>query len=471
MVILLSLLLLGSLALSEYCARFEPAAGFYLLPSRSWEFLIGGLLCYLPTAALTNSRLCCFLSIAGCTIIFFAAFGYQSDSRFPGVAAILPCAGAALLIASNTHKLTIVGRVLAWNPIVFVGLISYSLYLWHWPLLAFVRYGYLYTLPRSLTMVILAASFLAAYLSWRYVETPLRHSQAFKQGGWALGGVMATVPLLLGLSCLVMAGKGFPDRLPPVVLKFLVTHPTPTQKANDPLLDDLLEYKLASFGNREANLSCLVWGDSHASHLVPGIEAACNSRNIKGYLASYPSTAPILDFVTQYPFSLREKAPAFSRFVVDFAKKNHCEFAIMHGKWSTYATIPAFELHLQETIDELTLAGVKVAVVLDVALMDANVPRVMARNLWFGLYQKKVGVPVDKHLAKNYQAVEIINRVCKGKATVLDPAPFFTKDPGFWAGEMDGKPLYYDRDHINPDGSILLQSLFEGYFDSILSIK
>ena len=467
---ILGCLCLGSLALSEWGARTHPDPTFYLLPTRAWELWLGGLLCYLPGSQTLRlgPRGNQLLSLTGASLILVAAFWLESGGRFPGFAALLPCGGAALLIASNTHGLTLVGRALASKPMVGLGLISYSLYLWHWPLLAFARYWNVYELPRTVRGLILVVSLAVAWLSWRYVETPLRRVNSFKHPRWVLTGIMATAPLLLLGSSAVMLRHGFPERFSSQVLEHLAVKEQEKGKYRAELTVARVQNgAVPSFGVENGRLKCLVWGDSHAMSLVPGVEEACHARKVQGFQITHSATPPLLDFINRQVFGLNDASPAFNRAVVDFARANGVELVILGGAWPDYVKDSTFETQLQSTVDELCATGIRVAIVLDVAWQDVDVPLELAHNVWLGLPTSTVGVPIEKQRAKNALCDPIINRVARGKATVLDPAPYFVQESGIWPAEIDGKALYFDYHHLSKTGSLRLQDLFEELFDSV----
>jgi peptidoglycan/LPS O-acetylase OafA/YrhL len=114
----------GSFALSVVGSYSHPAATFYLLPSRAWELMMGALLAVLPDGRKPTRWLNEAAGLAGLGLILFSVFTYTSLTRFPGVAALPPCLGAALIIFSGRSKITLVGRGLVWRPLVFIGLIS-----------------------------------------------------------------------------------------------------------------------------------------------------------------------------------------------------------------------------------------------------------------------------------------------------------------------------------------------------------
>lgn len=163
-----------SLAISVYGAVYVPVATFYLLPTRAWELLAGGLLAYGIVSAPQNRIQAEIENLVGLALIVASIFLLNSHSFFPGAAAVLPVLGAVLILHAGTGNWpTTVSNLLTLWPVRFIGLISYSLYLWHWPIIVFTRY-YLVEigLPEMILMVL--ASVVVAAASWRYIEAPFR---------------------------------------------------------------------------------------------------------------------------------------------------------------------------------------------------------------------------------------------------------------------------------------------------------
>ena len=176
---LISVLFLLSLAASIWVTPINPDAAFYLAPMRVWELMLGALLAARVLPRIESQAVREMLALAGVALIAYAVFRFSTSTPFPGSAALIPCLGAAFLIyAGEDEGTTSASKVLSLRPLVFVGLISYSLYLWHWPLLVFARYWSVTSLTGWQSATIVIASFILAALSWAYIEQPFRRKRA-----------------------------------------------------------------------------------------------------------------------------------------------------------------------------------------------------------------------------------------------------------------------------------------------------
>jgi peptidoglycan/LPS O-acetylase OafA/YrhL len=171
-----TLLTLTSLALSAMGAYWNPQSTFYLAHTRAWEFLVGILIALdvFPTVHTATMRN--VVSCAGLGLISIAVFAFSTDTAFPGLAALVPCVGAALIIAAGRSGASVVANVLSLRLLTFIGLISYSLYLWHWPIFVLLHISGVLSqshAPVTRAAVIVATIAIAA-ISWRYIEMPFR---------------------------------------------------------------------------------------------------------------------------------------------------------------------------------------------------------------------------------------------------------------------------------------------------------
>ncbi len=209
-----------SFLLSVAGVAFARDAAFYLAPFRAWELGLGALLALGVVRPSHDVRVRNAAALAGAAAIAWSVFQYSAGTAFPGAAALLPCVGAAAIIWAGSGGHNLVGDALSWRPVVLVGLVSYSLYLWHWPLLALGRYYAVRDLTAVETTVVLAVAALAAVASWRYVERPFRgksgildRRQLFRTTVAVTGGAVRSRPRRR--RCVGLAGphrRGHPAR-------------------------------------------------------------------------------------------------------------------------------------------------------------------------------------------------------------------------------------------------------------------
>jgi peptidoglycan/LPS O-acetylase OafA/YrhL len=221
-------LFLLSLLTSAVVVEHNADTAFYMLYTRAWELLLGTILSLKMLPRLQLAWLRNLASLAGAGMIAFAVHQYTQDTLFPGLSALVPCVGSALIIWAGEAGSSVVGALLSWRPFVFIGVISYSLYLWHWPVIVLRHMGMLssvnaitshshsalLSLHRVNLLVEVTLSLLLAILSWRFVERPFR-SGALRLSGRPLfalaGGVMF---IYLGFSAWTVFAGGFRGRFP-----------------------------------------------------------------------------------------------------------------------------------------------------------------------------------------------------------------------------------------------------------------
>jgi peptidoglycan/LPS O-acetylase OafA/YrhL len=271
-----------SFVLASLWVTRDPSGAFFLAPLRAWELLIGTLLAqnYVPVIRSSAGRN--VAAVAGLLAILIPGLLYSAKTSFPGMAALPPCLGAALLIAAGEYGPTIVGRVLTLSPVRFIGLISYSLYLWHWPLLVFQKTSsILVDAPSGSSAsraAVFAASIVVATLSWRFVEMPFRQGK-FRPTRRMVFVTSAVASLLLvtGAASL-MAAHGLPGRFSPQSLQ--VAQEDDQQLYNGfregvcflTPKDSFRDFQVSTcLGPNADGRETLLFGDSHAAHLYPGL--------------------------------------------------------------------------------------------------------------------------------------------------------------------------------------------------------
>lgn len=277
----LALVLTASLLLSVVGAFKFSSASFYLLPTRLWELMLGSLLALgvcpnLPTRLARNT-----IGLIGLGLIVGCALWIDKYTPFPGATALMPCIGAAMVISAGFNGPNAAAIILSRRPVVMTGLLSYSLYLWHWPvIILYQNYYGVKWLDLSSKVIIAVASIGLAFLSWRYVERPFRsHSTNPSLNLRALAVAGSTA---VAVAAFVIVGQGFPTRFKPEVVQMAAyLSPSAGQVGDTGTIEPLCflhgQRKLQDFdaavclAAESAKRHVLVIGDSHAKYLVHGI--------------------------------------------------------------------------------------------------------------------------------------------------------------------------------------------------------
>ncbi len=320
---------IASFALNVALIGSNPVATFYLPFTRAWELLAGAALAcgwsqVSQTGAANNLR-----ATIGLLLIATAAGVLDTKSAFPGWWAVLPVGGAALLLSAPAAWFC--RSLLASPPLVWIGLISYPLYLWHWPLLVFfgiIKFAPLTLLERGL---IVGLSFALAWITYRFVEIPLRFG---RPSPLKIPGLCSGMVLVAVAGAVVVAGRGFDFRLPPEI-RDMANVPTQSAKwrFHECLLDLSHETSFAdSCVDRNRRPLILLWGDSTAGALLPGLRKAQESRGFGIAQFTSSSCIPALNTdVAGVP-----NCRAINDKVLAIAREIRPEIVLLHSTWDRY---------------------------------------------------------------------------------------------------------------------------------------
>lgn len=483
----LAVLVLGlcSFALCLYTTPREPEFAFFLLPARIWELSLGIFLATRrPSVATSAPRLRGMLSAAGIAMIVSAFACFGDHTKFPGAAALLPCLGTALVIAANDRERTRTGDWLAARPAVWLGRISYPLYLWHWPCLAFLGYWSIDEPPIGATVGAVGLSLVLAWLTYRWIEAPVRQRHWFTTRPALLGVAAAAATLVAATGGIFFYTGGLPQRFPGLS-RFG--------------LDEIVRPKVATIeqwddrggpphlGDPDApDPGLLVWGDSHALALTKLFDELGRRHGVKVTVAAMAGVAPVPG---TYPSARGADEMVHAERVLELIRRERFREVILIGKWPLYLTgrsdgeldrilrdadhrsdepgeaIEVFLRRFPAELETLRLLGCRVTVMRSVPLQPHSVPEALARIVLRGEDPEILARPAAEHRDRDRRVNEILDRAVDGSEAVLvDPLPWLTDEEGICPMAEDGKALYRDRDHLSPYGSLRLAPLFEATF-------
>lgn len=477
-----------SLAWSVYGTTTAPNAAFYLLPARAWELMLGALLAVYADRAVSNRAVNEALSWGGLAAIVAACVLLTRDTPFPGSAALLPCLGTAAVIFANQKQLTAAGRVLSLRPVVFVGLISYSLYLWHWPIFVYGKRMFFDRMDLGVVSVMIALSALLAVLSWRFVETPIRKRRlvATRKSvfAMAIGGTALTIALAVGIK----SADGLPQRMPPEVIQLTEGAQGGRDTISRAALADGRLWTIGAETDDSDARSFLVWGDSHAIVMVEAIDRWAKGAGVSGYGATRAGTLPIPETWRSLSDS---DGRAFNAAAMEFIRDNAIKDVVLVGRWTvnvagrpdgridslitdspdtapTRASAHAvFERRLRHTIGILTDAGVRVWIMRQVPLQSHDVPRTLAAAMILGRQPSDRGVTREAHLAHRASVDRVFDGLADPNVSVLNPDPYLFDEAGRSILMEDGRSLYLDENHLSTYGAQRLRPMLDPMFEKI----
>lgn len=335
----LVLLFVISLALSEWGARAWPDGAFFLLHTRFWELLAGSLTAmalHRRATPQTSTALHQLGAMAGVSLIFVGVFCFSEETRFPGVHAIVPVAGTVLVIACARHD-NWCGRILSWQPLVTIGLISYSAYLWHQPLFAFYRVRSMAApTPMDLAPLALAALVLA-YLTWRFVENPFRNRSAIPTQTIFRGAVVGSI-VFVAAGVVGRVQQGFPERFPPDLARlanFKIDNASQRDNACSPSQATDAREGECTLGNAQRIVGVLL-GDSHAEMLWQPLHAQLSEQGI-GLLSRTGGACPPLRGLYRVDLDLADRCTVFNETTWSRLQA-HPEWKtiVLSARWTIY---------------------------------------------------------------------------------------------------------------------------------------
>lgn len=465
-----------------YAVRAAPTFDFYMLPSRAWELMIGSLLCF-DRQQVAHQRFRDIASLCGLALILLGIFNISESMPFPGFAALLPCLGAALVIFGGNFGPSWAGRLLGTKPLVWVGLISYSLYLWHWPALVFARYISVGAPSWPVNVAVLAGAFALSFFSWRFVERPFRRSRHVGRGllfGLAAISMCATATT----GAMLYLRRGLPARLPANIVALAQGADDQTPYRNHCLYwpsTEIAKGRLCDvrLGDKSSGTAptFILWGDSHGDALSPAVSAAASRAHLAGINATLASCPPLLG--VDLPFA--PDCARFNALVLATIQKQHIRNVILVARWALYAegsrygifesgmtvlfaqTVAeqhaAFAAGLRRTLDALARTGVKTTVVGPIPESRYDVPSTLARAAIFHVDVHPEPAVADFR-ARQAFVLPLLEELRKAYGFALVQPAEVLCGPESCAIVRDAKPLYYDNHHLSMTGAALIEPLF-----------
>lgn len=471
-----------SLAISQYLASAHPAAGFYLIHSRFWELGLGALLAFSRDRIPASDLVANTYGALGLALIAFAVFAFGPDTTFPGFNALVPCLGAALLIHSGARS-TAAARLLSLRPVVFLGLISYSLYLWHWPVLTLSKFYLARDLGTGEAAVALAVTMALSSLSWRYVELPFRRrTGAARRPLRALMGGAATIVAFVAVGAFTIDTHGLPSRAPPelVAMQDAARIHRPVGDACWPEGSDLPAAELCTIGASGAP-TVIVWGDSHADPWAAALAKQAEGRGFAMRQITKASCAPLAGAVRYERDKLDTDCRDFNRAALsEILAMPDVAAVVLVSRWSLYTeTHPlrssdrsiylmdgdhsertvdssrrALEASLRRTVASLGEHGIRTVIVSQAPEFLTDIPPCVISARWRGGPEEHCFISAERSGQRLGASIALIRRIDQDaeKAAALFPDSYIC-DAVLCRGAISDSLLYRDEHHLSVQGA------------------
>jgi len=445
----LSIVAILSFTASVIQVHEEPTAAFYLVQFRAWELLMGSLLALDALPKLKKRWQLEIIASFGLFLILASIYFYSKNTPFPGLAALAPCTGAvAIIYAGGLHN-TVVSKMLGLGPTRFVGLISYSLYLWHWPLLVFTR---LYHQPKGavekLSLVIICI--LIATFSWWFIERPFRKPGSrlsVKTTLKASAGVMiATAALAISLGGISAQYWQLPDRVDKI-LAYEDYDVDKNMRAGTCFLTS--QYNSFSlyhadeclkFSTNKKNI--LIFGDSHAAHLWSGFQAEYSQINFLQATAS--GCLPTIDS------SGEKHCTELNNYIFrDFLRKNQVDAVVLSGRWkaSDASAVESTALALSQLTSTILILG-------PIEEYDQSLPRILARAVAERSDEDQIAM---KHRRSEQKLTDDVFLQLQFPINVKYISVYNIMSTPKWKLWSDsGVPVQFDYGHLTKEGAMYL---------------
>jgi peptidoglycan/LPS O-acetylase OafA/YrhL len=489
---ILTVFFVVSFGLGLWILGKNPSSAFYLMHYRAWELLMGSIIALSTFPKNIKRTISEGLAILGLGMIGWSIFALSTTSKFPGFNAAIPCLGTALIIYTTVHfKKTYIGKLLGTPPFTFVGKISYSLYLWHWPAIVFMKYYRVFPLHPMDKLWIVVVVFVLSFCSQKWIEQPFRKKEkVFANTKFVLAS-LATLTFLMVIYSYVggYVKKGLPSRLPSYVLAYANgsddinpdrkrCHIQGLKRVSDDDMCILGEKK------KDEKPKFIVWGDSHAEALMPAFQMLAKTKNEYGVFASASACPPLLDVVRTDNPTHSQQCEKFNDLMIKYIREHSIPNVVLVSRWgivgvhykeetenhqNTDDQSKIFEYGLESTLKNIRESHAKIWLMDRVPVTDYEIPSALGRFAMFGKPTSELEIDFEKYQEYANEFNVILEKMKpKYDFVVLHPSSMLcSKERQKCKVEDDGKSLYRDHQHLSSYGARYVSPVFQPLFDSM----
>jgi len=451
----ITLLLVWSLSLAISVAGVDlaPSAAFFLLPSRIWELTTGAILALDFVPRLRSPRVRDVAAVMGLLMVVVPCLTYTEKTPFPGLPALVPCIGTALLLQAGREVGNLVSRFLAQRLLVGIGLMSYSLYLYHYPVILFAKeLAGNERLPLFWAGGAIFMSLILAALSWRFVEQPFRNPRGIGRPAMLASTAVGSAVITIAAAGII-AASGLPERFTVEQRSILAA-----KDDIDPRFQECIRLPLphifsdprCQFGNASGvKGKFVVLGDSHAAAIASAIEPLAAQSGLRGTIVGFGSCPPLLGLpMTHLTKPARaECIQRVGKAIERIERDPAVSTVVIIAYWSAYAraygtqAAPLISSALLRTV--AAFRGKEIVVLYDLPIARITLPRNLVVADRFGLKQPALDLPDSKGV------VEAVPELQRRRVRLISLAQPLCPERYNCPPLSAGSPVLIDTNHLS----------------------
>lgn len=470
----------SSLIASLVTTQFWSSANFFLLPFRAWEFIFGAAIAFAPLAPRYLSNMAATFGIG---LIVWSAITLTETSSFPGLNAIPVVIGTGLIIWAG--RSTMLAKILATLPMRLTGRASYSLYIWHWPIIVFYSYYSFNDFSTKAQLFMIAATLIVGFLCWSVYEEPVRRKEL--SFNVTLSYTVIASVIIISLSSFVQFQSGIPNRL----------NKSAQQMANsineknyfyencirwvrkEHMDSDLSD--LCKLGNENGNISFALWGDSFSASMAYGLSEEAKKHDLTGVLFSMHACPPIIGTEGWWD-NTKAICKEMNELAIPAFKKLGVKTVFIHASWNAFskeeylsALDKSWKRDISEDKQDLINSAVEATVN---SLVAEGITPVFVGGI--PTSNRRILLQLTREIQSNHpshlqQPRSKYNKIYKEANIAFGKIPEIVKlNPlGILCDEAkcdvvrNGKPITIDGNHLTASGSLLLSKLFTSVLEKI----
>lgn len=481
-------LIIALASYSHFLAITSSAEAYFLIQSRGFELLMGailaiGLIKKRQKELEYNPRIYQLSGIVGVAIILVMLISLDKESLFPSYNAVLVCIGAMLIIFSGSNKNTPLYKFLSLPLLVYIGRLSYSLYLWHWPIQSFYRYYYSefglkgFAICSVLTLIFSVASF-------KLIENPLRYTKFKKRYIYLFYFVLPLTTLIL-IAKNIEKNEGYPDRFSDQALQLYLSSISKFEGKDHKLalMEGFSPFSPTVIGNQYGNKpTAYIWGDSHAQHFRGFVDELGKKYGFSALFSGEGGCPPIAEGGIIKNGALDKKCEQNNKSTLESILRSDVEIVFLGGRWAVYTETTLAENEegnhsylgdkhdqiqsvennrrvitkgLEKTISTLIAHGKTPIIFTQIPSYPFNPSNCLFKKMTVESLAN-LSCDIDKQaFEERYRFAKALFASFKDKypqMLIIDTQPLVCRD-NTCVSQLDEQPLYKDNDHINSLGA------------------